>query len=150
MMMKYIKLFESFNRTKLEEDINGILVELVDKGFEVKVIVKPDYRPRFKGFDDVPNTIEVYINIGSFKTTSYNNNNFVYSEISDYILTLIDYVNYAWADASKLDAIKKEVNSNRFGMRSGYLMRTASYTAIPSNVSSLICDFSIKFKNILL
>jgi uncharacterized protein (UPF0335 family) len=41
--MKYIKLFESFNRTKLEEDINGVLVELVDKGFEVKVIVKPDY-----------------------------------------------------------------------------------------------------------
>jgi hypothetical protein len=27
--MKY-KLFESFNRTKLEEDINGVLVELVD------------------------------------------------------------------------------------------------------------------------
>jgi hypothetical protein len=24
----------------------------------------------------------------------HNNNNFVYSEISDYILTLIDYVNY--------------------------------------------------------
>jgi hypothetical protein len=37
----------------------------------------------------------------------HNNNNFVYSEISDYILTLIDYVNYAWADASKL-AIKKK------------------------------------------
>jgi hypothetical protein len=150
--MKYIKFFESFNRTKLEEDINGILVELVDKGFEVKVIVKPDYLFLINqaSFDEVPNTIEVYISIGSFKTTSYNNNNFVYSEISDYILTLIDYVNYAWSDASKLDSIKKEVNSNRFRLRSGYLMRTASYTAIPSNGSSLICDFSIKFKNILL
>jgi hypothetical protein len=113
--MKYIKLFESFNRTKLEEDINGVLVELVDKGFEVKVIVNQTiFLINQASFDEVPNTIEVYISIGSFKTTSYNNNNFVYSEISDYILTLIDYVNYAWADASKLDAIKKEVNSNRF------------------------------------
>jgi hypothetical protein len=101
--MKYINCLKVLI-TKLEEDINGVLVELVDKGFEVKVIVKkPDYLFLINqaSFDEVPNTIEVYISIGSFKTTSYNNNNFVYSEISDYILTLIDYVNYAWADASK-------------------------------------------------
>jgi hypothetical protein len=95
--MKYINCLKVLI-TKLEEDINGVLVELVDKGFEVKVIVKkPDYLFLINqaSFDEVPNTIEVYISIGSFKTTSYNNNNFVYSEISDYILTLIDYVNYA-------------------------------------------------------
>jgi hypothetical protein len=40
--MKYIKLFESFNRTKLEEDINGVLVELVVKALKLK-LVKPDY-----------------------------------------------------------------------------------------------------------
>jgi uncharacterized protein (UPF0335 family) len=149
--MKYIKLFESFNRTKLEEDINGVLVELVDKGFDVKVIVKPDYLFLINhqtSFNEVSNTIEVYISTGSFKTTI--DNNFVYNEISDYILTLIDYVNYAWSDALKLDAIKKEVNSNKFRLRSGYLMRTASYKTIPSDDSSLLCDFSIKFKNILL
>jgi uncharacterized protein (UPF0335 family) len=67
--MKY-KLFESFNRTKLEEDINGVLVELVDKGFEVKVIVNQTiFLINQASFDEVPNTIEVYISIGSFKTT---------------------------------------------------------------------------------
>jgi hypothetical protein len=36
--MRYIKLFESSNKSKLKEDIDGLLIELKDNNFFVRSI----------------------------------------------------------------------------------------------------------------
>jgi hypothetical protein len=136
MMMKYIKFFESFNRTKLEEDINGILVELVDKGFRVNVTTQPF-------FDDIPNNVQIFI-------ASDNENNFIYNEISDYIDTVIDYMSYAWVDAIKSKLVSINYDSHKYIEVSGYQRKVGSYRQIPSDDSSVFCDFSITFKNRML
>ena len=35
--LHYIKLFESFDKIKLKQDISDILVELVDQGFDIRI-----------------------------------------------------------------------------------------------------------------
>lgn len=72
--MRYIKLFENFEENKIKSDLQDIFVELVDNGFVIEV----SYR------DDL-----VYVHIGKPKDKNI-------SEVKDYILMFIDYMNDFW------------------------------------------------------
>lgn len=70
-----IKLFENFNLEKLKSGIDDVLVELKDNGFTVRKMVSDD-------------SIIVFI----VKPLT-NGGEFEFSEIEDYVLMLIDYIN---------------------------------------------------------
>ena len=69
--MKHIKLFENFDVNRLSDNIEGILVELNDYGFRYKVDI----------YDE-------FIDLSIRKSDS---SDFIYNEVKDYILTIIDY-----------------------------------------------------------
>ena len=78
--MKYIKFFEGFDSKypidKIEIDIDGMLIELIDNNFSIK--------------KDFTNS---YISISISKKV-----NFKYDEIKDYVDTMLDYLNNALGD----------------------------------------------------
>jgi hypothetical protein len=76
--MRYIKLFESSNKSKLKEDIDGLLIELKDNNFFVKVNIEK----------------ESVIIVLHQENMIYDR--FKYSEVEDYIDTTIDYLKYFW------------------------------------------------------
>lgn len=79
--MKHIKLFEKFkefDESSLKDDINGILIELKDKGFKITIST-------FKTMGRDTISIIIIPNSGYIL-----NGNDIYS----YILTLVDYMKY--------------------------------------------------------
>lgn len=83
--MKYIKLFESFDMNKIENDIHGLLVELLDKKFHftVQVITKES----------------VFVKISKDDMLDL----FQYKEVKDYIAIVSDYLEYALKGSIKMD-----------------------------------------------
>lgn len=90
--MRHIKLFEGFAsdkekslKDKISADIDGILVELVDKGFRTTINV------RIVNYDSY-----VYVKIDMKPTTGFGGyaKHFKYKEVKDYIHTIIDYLEY--------------------------------------------------------
>jgi hypothetical protein len=73
--MRRIKLFENFDLEKLKSGIDDVLVELKDNGFTTRKMVSDD-------------SIIVFI----VKPLT-NGGEFEFSEIEDYVLMLIDYIN---------------------------------------------------------
>ena len=93
--MKHIKLFEGFGylsdkekslKDKISSDIDGILVELVDKGFRIAKFIRI-----------VNYASYVYIKIDMKPTTGVGGygKHFKYKEVKDYIHTIIDYLKYS-------------------------------------------------------
>jgi hypothetical protein len=83
--MKYIKLFESFDMNKIENDIHGLLVELLDKKFHftVQVITKES----------------VFVKISKDDMLDL----FQYKEVKDYTGIIADYLEYALKGNIKMD-----------------------------------------------
>lgn len=102
--MKYLKRFETRDvlrgkdRTKIEEDINGILVELSD--------MKISYRISWVG--NWTNGIIIYIDkniTGGLHSSIFNNDSFDFksykfnvSDVRDYLLTIEDYFKEYWGN----------------------------------------------------
>jgi hypothetical protein len=87
--MRYIKLFESFDKIKLKQDISDILVELVDQGFDIRI-----------NTDDIFNeykrpVIEVEIEKLGLQGLSFECSEFLfrYEEVSEYLKTINEYMN---------------------------------------------------------
>ena len=82
--MKYIKLFEDFEESqinKLKEDFDGILVELIDKGFYINYDFSKPYNSR----DEVE--ISFYRLNGGDTCLLFD-----YVDIKEYIKTIKDYM----------------------------------------------------------
>lgn len=81
--MRYIKLFESFDRIKLKQDISDILVELVDQGFDIKINLDDSF-------------IEVEIEKLGVRKLSFESSPFLfkYEDISDYLKMVRDYMEH--------------------------------------------------------
>lgn len=84
--MKHIKLFEKFkefDESSLKDDINGILVELEDKGFKITI-------SKFKtmGRDTISIVLMPLNQDGTVLA------GFIIDDIDSYILTLVDYMKY--------------------------------------------------------
>ncbi len=82
--MKYVKLFEEFEEgqiDKLKEDFDGILIELVDKGFYIKY----DFSKPYNGLDEVEISI-YHLNGGDTSLLFY------YDDVKNYINTIKDYM----------------------------------------------------------
>jgi hypothetical protein len=96
--MKHIKIFEKFdNKTKVLEDkikndIDGILIELLDKGFRTYKKIEIN---NYKGYESY-----FHFKIDMKPVTGYNGykKQFKYEEVKDYIHTVIDYLKYAIND----------------------------------------------------
>jgi hypothetical protein len=84
--MKHIKLFEKFkefDKELLKQDINGILIELRDKGFNITIST-------FKTMGrDTIGIVLMPLNQGGTVLTG-----FIIDDIDSYILTLVDYMKY--------------------------------------------------------
>jgi uncharacterized protein (UPF0335 family) len=76
--MKRIKLFENFDLERLKSGIDDVFVELKDNGFGVRKVVSND---------------GLIIHITGIVDPNYNRSTFEFSEIEEYVLMLIDYVN---------------------------------------------------------
>ena len=82
--MKHIKLFEkflNFDEELLKDDIDGILVELKDEGFEITTSI-------FKTMG------RKTISIALHRAVNNKYSNFNTNDISIYFLTLVDYIKY--------------------------------------------------------
>ncbi len=92
--MKYIKLFESFDKFKIDNDIHGLLVELWDKKFHftVKVISKESV------FVKISKNDMIYL--------------FQYKEVKDYIGIIADYLKYELKGNIKMDYYSELIKSN--------------------------------------
>jgi hypothetical protein len=114
--MRYIKLFESFDKIKLKQDISDILVELVDQGFDIRI-----------NTDDIFNeykrpVIEVEIEKLGLQGLSFECSEFLfrYEEVSEYLKTINEYMNdieYSnYVIFQKRDTMSKKVECtwNRF------------------------------------
>lgn len=97
--MKYIKLFEWTSEHDIENDINGILIELVDKGFHTEVRMDGYIVLKSWKFD---NTISFSNNndrrYGCVTIIIKNRNRYNTNDIEDYVLTVIDYLKSKWGD----------------------------------------------------
>lgn len=98
--MKHIKLFEKFkefDKELLERDINGILVELKDKGFTCTVSTFKTMGRDTISIIVIPNSVYIL-----------NTN-----DISSYILTLEDYMKYKLGSNIYIEYLywEPEVNS---------------------------------------
>lgn len=71
--MKYIKLFEDFDVDGFHNSVESTLAELEDDGF------KP--------------TLSIYDELIDLSITKKDGSDFVYSDIKDYVSTIIDYYN---------------------------------------------------------
>jgi hypothetical protein len=93
--MKYIrdyKLFESKAFDDIKTDVEGILVELLDKGFSLNV-----YEGVFiySNANHI-NTFRVDSNVEGITIRIENSEIYKTSDIEDYILTVIDYIKIEW------------------------------------------------------
>jgi hypothetical protein len=82
--MKYVKLFEDFEESqinKLKEDFDGILVELVDKGFYINYDFSKPYNRR----DEVE--LSFYRLNGGDTSLLFD-----YDDVKEYIKTIKDYM----------------------------------------------------------
>jgi hypothetical protein len=82
--MKHIKLFEkflNFDEELLKDDIDGILVELKDEGFEITTSI-------FKTMGRKTISITLHREVND-QYIDFNTN-----DINIYILTLVDYIKY--------------------------------------------------------
>lgn len=138
--MKYIKLFESFGNKMHNESIEGLLVELKDKGFIVNFV--PDLNMTF---DWIENDIDGFIDVDLIKDIKYiqkygmflfisrpHNEDFNFYEIKEYIETLLDYL--------KVSGYKTEYQC-RFGYDTNYVTNDINKI---SNKVSLITGFTLK------
>lgn len=71
--MKYIKLFEDFDVNGFHNSVESTLVELDDAGFK--------------------HTLSIYDELIDLRITKKDGSDFVYTDIKDYVLTIIDYYN---------------------------------------------------------
>lgn len=84
--MKYIKSFESrriLNRSQIEQDINGILVELTDIGIQNRITYVGNWS----------NGVMIYLD-------KEDNEVFNTSDIKEYLLTIEDYFKEHWSNIS--------------------------------------------------
>ncbi len=98
--MKYIKLFEWTSENDIENDIDGILIELVDEGFFIEV--KMDKYVVIKSSSTFEKTISFSKNndrrYSSVTIIIKNKNKYNTNDIEDYVLTVIDYLKSKWGD----------------------------------------------------
>lgn len=144
--MRYIKLFEnfskihSFNNKMHNESIEGLLVELKDRGFIVNFV--PDFN---MSFDWIENDIDGFTEVNLIKDIKYiqkygmflfisrpQNEDFNFIEIKEYIETVLDYLNVSGYK------IKYQC---RFGYDTSYVTNDINKI---SNKVSLITGFTIK------
>lgn len=138
--MKYIKFFENFNNEMHNESIEGLLVELKDKGFIVNFV--PDIN---MSFDWIENYIDGFIDVSLIKNIKYiqkygmflfisrlHNEDFNFIEIKEYMETLLDYL--------KVSGYKIEYQC-RFGYDTSYVTNDINKI---SNKVSLITGFTLK------
>jgi hypothetical protein len=102
--MKHIKLFEkflNFDEELLKDDINGILVELKDNGFEITISI-------FKkmGRDTISITLHREVND---QYVHFNTN-----DINIYILTLLDYIKYKLGKEIYIEYLHWDYRNNMF------------------------------------
>lgn len=71
--MKYIKLFEDFDVDRFSNSVESTLIELDDAGFKHK--------------------LTIYDALIDLNIVKKDRSDFVYSDIKDYVLTIIDYYN---------------------------------------------------------
>ena len=118
--MKYIKLFESFDKFKIDNDIHGLLVELYDKNFHctVNVITKES----------------VFVKISKNDMVDL----FQYKEVKDYIAIIADYLEYELKANIKMDYYSELLRRRK---------STATYTHEPDD-DSKINRISIMFRNV--
>ena len=76
--MKNIKLFENFDLEKIKSGIDDVFVELKDNGFGVRKVASND---------------GLIVHITGIIDPNYDRSTFEFSEIEEYVLMLIDYVN---------------------------------------------------------
>lgn len=82
--MKYVKLFEDFEKSqinKLKEDFDGILVELIDKGFHIDY----DFSKPYNRGDEVE--ISFYRLNGGDTSVLFD-----YDDVKEYVKTIKDYM----------------------------------------------------------
>lgn len=95
--MKYIKLFEWTSEHDIENDIDGILIELLDEGFFIEVKMGKYVVLKGKNylisFSDNNDRRYSCVTIIIKNKNKYNTN-----DIEDYVLTVIDYLKSKWGD----------------------------------------------------
>lgn len=97
--MKYIrdyKLFESKEFDDIKTDIEGILVELKDKGLIFDVYKGVAYRKISENPHAVSNIFSIDSNIEGIVIKIENSEIYKTSDLEDYILTVIDYIKIQW------------------------------------------------------
>ncbi len=145
--MKYIrdyKLFESKEFDDIKNDIEGILVELIDKGFVFNV---------YKGVVNIkrPKDPNAYYNTFSIDSDveglviKIENTEIKINDIEDYVLTVIDYIKMEW-DISEIVIY----DSNRFdwwNMSTQFSKKfNRSFDWFRLNKNSKINNFAISIK----
>lgn len=78
--MKYIKLFEDFDVDRFSNSVESTLIELDDAGFKHK--------------------LTIYDALIDLNIVKKDRSDFVYSDIKDYVLTIIDYYKDTVAEVS--------------------------------------------------
>ena len=98
--MKYIKLFEWTSEHDIENDINGILIELIDDNFYVEV--KMDTYVAIKTSSTFEETISFTKNndrrYSCVTIMIKNKKRYNTNDIEDYVLTVVDYLKTKWGD----------------------------------------------------
>lgn len=93
--MKYIKLFEDFDVDRFSNSVESTLIELDDAGFKHK--------------------LTIYDALIDLNIVKKDRSDFVYSDIKDYVLTIIDYYKDTVAEVSySFSTVDKSWSNDNF------------------------------------